>query len=93
MWCSTPASLRLGASETRLTTRWVSRTRMRGWAETGEASDSFKLHSSVDPKRILPLAILLAPANEREEACAIPRRENPLGSIEGWSEAQVSDRG
>jgi len=53
----------------------------------------YKLHLSVDPKRILPLAFLVAPANDNEKRHApVPRRENPDGAGEGWGEAEEAYR-
>ncbi len=45
----------------------------------------YKLHTSVEPKRILPLASLLAPANENEKRHAPSLVERTTaGAGEGW---------
>jgi len=54
----------------------------------------FKLHSSVEPKRILPLASLMAPANENEKRHApslVERTRNVLGRVDARLRKLIAD--
>jgi hypothetical protein len=53
----------------------------------------YKLHTSVDPRRILPLASVLAPANENEKRHASSLVERTRLVLLRGCPAEVSDRG
>ena len=48
----------------------------------------YKLHASVEPRRILPLASVLAPANENENRHA-PWLVDRMRAVLGWADARI----